>query len=253
MSPRPTSPAGQYPAGQYGGAARPVRSARTASTASPTSTGGQYGQPYGQAPPYGPSTGGPAVRRSNPAYGQPGGYGNQPYNPYGNQPYGSAEGQGGYAYSPYGTPPPYPAGLDDGGVAPTPRPGVMVGALVLLILSALPFLVVGALMVLAVGPDVLPPEILNDPRLAEAGLTPELLVSAVRRGRGGDGRAGAALRALRGVGLPRPQLGPDHGHRDDHRVRPAAAVRAGHRGGRRRQRARSCCWSSSRSAWAARC
>jgi hypothetical protein len=176
--PAPYQPPGQY-GGQYG--AQPGQYGNPQGQYPPNQYGGQYGQPYGQAPQYGGQYGQNPQYGQQPAYGPPGGY-NPQYNPYGNQPYGSAEGQGGYAYSPYGTPAPYPAGLDDGGSADNPRPGVMVGALILLILSALPFLIIGALMALAVGTDVLPPEILNDPRFTEAGLTPELVVSAVRLG-----------------------------------------------------------------------
>jgi hypothetical protein len=138
---------GQYPGGQYGG--------------------GQYGQYGGGQPPqYG----------QQPAYGQPGSYGQQ-YGQYGSQPYGAPDSQGGYAYSPYGTPPPYSAGPADDSA---PRPGLMVGALIMLTLSALPFLAVGILMAVAFGQDVLPPELFNDPRLAEAGVTSEVLISTLR-------------------------------------------------------------------------
>ena len=181
--PAPYPPPGQY-GGQYG--AQPGQYGNPQGQYPPNQYGGQYGsgQPYGQPPQYGGQYGQNPQYGQQPAYGPPGGYNNPPYSPYGNQPYGSPEGQAGYAYSPYGTPAPYPAGLDDGGSADNPRPGVMVGALILLILSALPFLIIGALMALAVGTDVLPPEILNDPRFTEAGLTPELVVSAVRLGGG---------------------------------------------------------------------
>jgi hypothetical protein len=183
--PAPYQPPGQY-GGQYG--AQPGQYGNPQGQYPPHQYGGQYGsgQPYGQPPQYGGQGqyGQNPQYGQQPAYGPPGGYNNPPYSPYGNQPYGSAEGQGGYAYSPYGTPAPYPAGLEDGGSADNPRPGVMVGALILLILSALPFLIVGALMAFAIGTNVLPPEILNDPRFAEAGLTPDLVVSAVRLGGG---------------------------------------------------------------------
>ena len=151
---------GQYPGGQYG---------------SPQ-YGGQYGEGQ-QQPQYGSG----AQYGQQPAYGQPGSYGNQQYGQYGNQPYGTPDNQGGYAYSPYGTPPPYSTGSADDSA---PRPGLMVGALIMLILSALPFLAVGILMAVAIGQDVLPPELFNDPRLAEAGVTPDVLISALRVGGG---------------------------------------------------------------------
>lgn len=124
-----------------------------------------YGQPPGQSP-----------------YGQPGQYGGQPYpgQPYGGQPYGGD--QGTYAYNPYGTP--YPAGLDDRGVEPVRRPGSMLAALVLLILSALPFLAVGLVLVVALTPETVPAEVLADPRLAGANITPEFAV-ALFKGIGG--------------------------------------------------------------------
>jgi hypothetical protein len=154
----------------------------------------QYGQPYqygsgqqpqyGQAPPYGQT---PQYGQQQPGYGQQGPYGSQPYGsqPYGSQPYGSSYNYAAQpAYSPYGTSQPYPAGLDDRGVDGASRPGIMVLSLVLLILSALPFLLVGALALILATPDVIPPEVLNDPRFAEQGLTPELIVSAARVGGG---------------------------------------------------------------------
>jgi hypothetical protein len=149
---------GQQPGGQYGG--------------------GQYGS--GQ-PQYGQYGSGQPQYGQQPAYGQPGAYGNQPYGQYGNQPYGAPENQGGYAYSPYGTPPPYPVGSADDSA---PRPGLLVGALIMLILSAVPFLAIGILMAVAIGQEVLPPELFNDPRLAEAGVTPDVLISAIRVGGG---------------------------------------------------------------------
>jgi hypothetical protein len=140
----------------------------------------QYGtgQPYGQAPQYGqspqygqaPEYGQQQKPGQQPVYGQPG---------YGSQPYGAGS-YGQPAYSPYGTPPPYPAGLSDSDVESTSRPGIMGLALALLILSALPFLAVGALMAIVASSSIFPPEILNDPRIAEAGITAETLVSFVR-------------------------------------------------------------------------
>jgi hypothetical protein len=128
--------------------------------------GVQYPYPEGQAP----------AGQSYPGQGQPGqpypgqqGQQGYPYNPYGQTPYGQ---------SPYGG---YPAGLDDRGSAPARRPGILVLGLVLQILAALPFLVFGAI-VLAVPLDAatIPPEVLDNPDLAAAGVTVETLLSLVR-------------------------------------------------------------------------
>ena len=182
---RGSEPPQYQPPGQYGGqyGAQPGQYGYQPGQY-PDQYGGQYGQPppYGQNPQYGGQYGQAPPYGQQPEYGQPAGYGQQPYGQYGNQPYGPADGQNPYAYSPYGTPAPYPAGLEDSKSGAAPRPGIMAGALVLLILSTLPFLAVGLLMVAAVGTDMLPPEILNDPRFAEAQLTPELLVTAMRVG-----------------------------------------------------------------------
>lgn len=156
---------GQYGADQYGQYGQPGQPYQYGSGQQP-----QYGQApqYGQTPQYG---------QQQPGYGQQG--------PYGSQPYGSSYNYAAQpAYSPYGTSQPYPAGLDDRGVDGASRPGIMVLSLVLLILSALPFLLVGALALILATPDVIPPEVLNDPRFAEQGLTPELIVSAARVGGG---------------------------------------------------------------------
>ena len=93
-----------------------------------------------------------------------------------------------YAYSPYGTPPPYPAGLDDGGVSAAPRPGVMAGALVMLILSALPFLAVGVLMVIADRAERAPA---GDPERPAAGRGGRHAGPAGHRAAGGRGTDGA--------------------------------------------------------------
>ena len=157
----------------------------------------QYGQnpQYGQYPQYGsPAPYGAPAQYGAPSpyaqpgqdapYGQPGQYGSgQPgaYGPYGQQPgpyvpYGSQYGQ--YAYTPYGTP--YPAGLDDGGLEPAARPRIMVLSLVLLILSALPFLAFGAvLLLLPIDANTIP-QVDIQGQLAEAGITIETLVSVLR-------------------------------------------------------------------------
>ncbi|HEX2289153.1 MAG TPA: DUF5336 domain-containing protein, partial [Pseudonocardiaceae bacterium] len=135
----------------------------------------QYGQQappgYGQGPQYNPY-----AQQGQPQYGQPGQYGGQPgqygqpqqYNPYG-QP-------GQYAGTPFSG---EAAGLgpDDGGRVS--RPGLMVLSLVLLILSALPFLAAGVLLLAApLSADTIPPG--YEQQLAQAGLTPEMAVSALR-------------------------------------------------------------------------
>ncbi len=101
---------------------------------------------------------------------------------YPGQPY---PGQNPYAYNPYGANPygsPYPA-------APTPqpvrRPGLMVLSLVLMIIASLPFLFIGAaLLLIPLTASSIPAELLNSPRLQEAGATPELLIAAARVGGG---------------------------------------------------------------------
>lgn len=118
-------------------------------------------------------------------YGQPGSYraGQEP-GQYSSAPLPgqsfAAQGQTPYGYSPYGSPvPPLPAGL--GNDAPVRRPGVMVLGLVLMVIAAVPFLFLGvtALLTPLTASDI-PAETLNDPRLAAAGITPELLISAAR-------------------------------------------------------------------------
>lgn len=145
----------------------------------------QYGRPpYGDQPQYGPQYGQPPY--GQPPYGEQPQYGQPPYGqgPYGsaygqqpgygapaypNQPYGSGQGQ--YAYNPYGSSPVPPAGLGkDAELAA--RPAAVTAALVLLILSALPFLLLGAVLVLGAGTatDTLPPETLAP--VLEAGFDP---------------------------------------------------------------------------------
>ncbi|MFC5994016.1 hypothetical protein ACFQE5_07305 [Pseudonocardia hispaniensis] len=136
-----------------------------------------YGQyPYGQQP-----------------YGQPpdqSQYGQQPYGaPYGQQPYGVQYGQQPYG-APYGQPPygqypynPYaaaPAGLDEQ-AQPVSRPPAVALSLVLLALSALPFLASGALLLLApLNLAGLPPEIGLDQAMADAGVTPDQVIAFLR-------------------------------------------------------------------------
>lgn len=135
--------------------------------------------PRGEGAPYNP-------------YGQPGGYraGQQPgqytSSPLAGQPYQTYPGP----QLPQGQPPqphgydPYsgtgPAGFGAGGPEPAKRPGLMVLALVLMVLAALPFLVGGVYGLVAVNAGSIPPELLTNPELVQAGATPALLVQAVR-------------------------------------------------------------------------
>jgi hypothetical protein len=61
------------------------------------------------------------------------------------------------------------------------RPGLMVLSLVLMIVAALPFVVFGAvLLLIPLNAANIPSEVLNSPRLQQAGATPELLITAMR-------------------------------------------------------------------------
>jgi hypothetical protein len=122
------------------------------------STAGQGGEgprydPYGQR---GSQQGG---------QGEPGSYGSPP--PYG-QP-------GQYAYNPY-APAPYPAAS---GTGPVKRPGIMVLSLVLLVLSTLPFLFFGVVL-LAVPADSGALKTLLDGIGQPAGATADQLVTIIR-------------------------------------------------------------------------
>ena len=146
---------------------------------------GQGGnQPYQGDNPYagpgayrGPSD--PGRYGSSPAYGQ-------------GEPYAQQEP---FAFNPYAGPPPAGTAGDDR-PQPVRRPGVMVLSLVLLVLSALPFLAAGLVFL------VLPIEVQEivdllptiDPtgQLAAAGITPEQLLSIIRA-------AGGVLAALAAV------------------------------------------------------
>lgn len=138
----------------------------------------QQGQPYpgqqpqGTPPPYGTGYGGtqypyPGDQGLEPGQ-QPQGYPYNPYaqpTPYGQSPYGGGQ---------------YPAGLDKA-AAPAVRPGIMVLGLVLMILAALPFLAFGVLfLVVPLDSTTIPPEVFNNPQLAEAGVTAETLISILR-------------------------------------------------------------------------
>ena len=135
-----------------GGAAVPQPGAPDPAAQGPGAPGpddrpGQYQQPGQYQPGQYPQSG---------PYGQPGQYG-QPQYPatsYG-APYGD---RGGYTYTPYGT---YPAGMpEDDQPQRSARPGIMILALVLLILSTLPFLLLGFVpLVLPSDLSQLPPDL----------------------------------------------------------------------------------------------
>jgi hypothetical protein len=142
-----------------------------------------YGQPgqYGQGPPYNPY-----AQQGQPQYGQPGQYGQ-----YGGQPGQYAQYGQPQAYNPYGQPGQYAGspfgagaaglGSDDG--APVSRPGLMVLSLVLLILSSLPFLLIGVvLLVIPLDPSQLPPGYNIEEQLQQANVTVEALVTGLRTG-----------------------------------------------------------------------
>lgn len=93
-----------------------------------------------------------------------------PYNPH--NPYGGYGGHGADQY---------PAGLDHTTPPAAPRPAALVAGLVLMILAALPFLLFGALfLLLPFDASTIPPELLDNPQVAAAGVTPEALVSLLR-------------------------------------------------------------------------
>jgi hypothetical protein len=124
------------------------------------------------------------------------------YNPYG-QPgqYRAGQQPGQYTSGPpqgQGYPQPYPApgqpphgGYDPyGGAAasswekaepePVKRPGLMVPALVLMVLAALPFLVGGVAALFTVTVNDIPAEVLDDARVVAAGGTPALILQALQ-------------------------------------------------------------------------
>jgi hypothetical protein len=169
---------------------------------------GQYGQqPYGQPGQYGQlGQYGPYGQQPPPGYGQA-----PPYNPYGQQgqpqygqqpgqygQYGGQPGQYGQygqpqqysPYNPYGQPGQYagtPFGGDAAGFGPDTakdvrRPGIMIVALVLLILSAVPF-VLGGLAFITAPSDAsqLPPELAPPPGfLEENNLTAQQYIDFVK-------------------------------------------------------------------------
>jgi heme A synthase len=123
---------------------------------------------------------GPATGQQPPA---PGAYGAAPPPPGAppapGQPYPYAQPQADYAYSPYG----YPLGTGEADLSRgvVPRPGILILALVLLLLSAVPYLLFGvAALVAPDTPGTIPPDLLDDPTFAQAGITAETVVQFIR-------------------------------------------------------------------------
>jgi hypothetical protein len=127
---------------------------------------------------------GPRYYPSGPSTGQ---YAQYPQNPYpqGVQPGGEPQAgpstggryTGQFAYSPYSqAPTPSEAGPRE-----VRRPGTMVGALVLLVLSAVPFLVFGVLgLFVPISQDMFPPELGLDAMLTQYNVSFDQFLQAVR-------------------------------------------------------------------------
>ena len=148
------------------------------------------GSPYDRSPGDG-STGGPAAE---PPY---------VYNPYGNYPYPASY-------------PTSPAGLGPEPVLPPRRPGSLHLALLLVVLSAVPYLLVGLLAVAGAGQaaTALPPEDLAQLQqlgvdLAQVIRITGFVMLAVALG----------LRPARGAGVGRAPVGAGAARRDGRRVR----------------------------------
>jgi hypothetical protein len=100
-----------------------------------------------------------------------------PGQPNQGQPYPGQ--QNPYAYNPYGSSYAVAPALQP--IAqPVRRPGLMILSLVLMILASLPFLFFGAALLLVKNASDVPAQLLDSPRLQQAGATPELLISAMR-------------------------------------------------------------------------
>ena len=111
---------------------------------------------------------------------EPGQYSSSPLSGQGyQQPY-PAQGPGSYGgYNPYGGA--TPAGFGKEPEPPARRPGLMVLALVLMLLAALPFALGGLVGVFApIDASAIPPGLLDNPQMVRAGATPDLLIQAIR-------------------------------------------------------------------------
>jgi len=162
---QPYAQPGQYPPpGQYGQPdqyGQPSQSGQQPAYGQPYNPYAQQGPPpYGAQPQYGQPQ--PGQYGGPPAYGQPG------YNPYG-QP-------GQYAGTPFGG---EAAGMGSEETPRVSRPPLMIVSLVLLILSALPFLAAGAVMLaMPMGESAIPPGL--EEQLEESGVTLDVVISALR-------------------------------------------------------------------------
>lgn len=123
---------------------------------------------------------GPRYYPSGPSTGQ---YPQYPQNPYpqgaspAGAPYGGAAQSGQFAYSPYSQDP-APAAEEPREVR---RPATMIGALVLLVLSAVPFLVFGVLgLFVPISQDMFPPELGLDAMLTQYNVSFDQFLQAVR-------------------------------------------------------------------------
>ncbi|WP_181782519.1 hypothetical protein [Pseudonocardia pini] len=113
---------------------------------------------------------GPRYYPSGPSSGQ---YSQYPQNPYGPGATGDP-----YAYTPYAQ---QPAGLPPVPAAPARRPGTVIGAFVLAVLSALPFLVLGVLgMAVPITEDMFPAELGLPAMLTQYGVSFDQFLQAVR-------------------------------------------------------------------------
>ncbi|WP_232660650.1 hypothetical protein [Pseudonocardia sp. TRM90224] len=110
--------------------------------------------PYGGQPQYGGQQQQPGQYGGPPPQGPPGGYQQGPPPPYGGN---QGQGQGQYQYNPYGgqqQPPSYGQGFGGSGYgepATASRPAAMIVALILMIISVVPYLGIGVLMMLGAG------------------------------------------------------------------------------------------------------
>lgn len=141
--------------------------ARVSTPPGPQQPDPSAGQPYHG--PYGTGYGGAQ-------YGTP-----PPGQQSGQRQYGApAQPYADYPYSPYGSAP-FPAGLDGTSTAPVARPGIMILALVLMILSAVPFLVFGALfLMLPIAVTDVPPAFVTEIQRIDPNLAVEDFILGLR-------------------------------------------------------------------------
>jgi hypothetical protein len=143
---------------------------------------GPYGPPQSQPPgPYGPPYGGPEQYGPPPGqYGQQGPYG-PPAQYGGPQQFDQEPAQQPFTYNPYGAAP-APAGIRQEDLAPVGRPALLIVAFIMLFIATLPFLVGAAMAMLAPPSPTDIPALANNPRVIQAGGTPEMLTTLFRIG-----------------------------------------------------------------------